>query len=71
MELQKKRFNLVIIDDFLTSYITVLDKIEDISAIKPMFKKYRLKKKVLFSDFFKRHLDFYVVIHFNALKVVG
>jgi len=44
---------LVIIDDFLTSYITVLDKIEDISPIKPMFKKYRLKKKVLFSDFLK------------------
>ena len=71
VELQKEGYNVVIIDNLSNSYITVLDKIEDISGKKPMFENVDLKNKALVSDFFKRHLDLDGVIHFAALKAVG
>jgi len=71
VELQKEGFEVVIIDNLDNSSIEVLDGIETISGIKPVFEKLDLKFKADVQDFFKRHHDITGVIHFAANKAVG
>jgi len=71
VELQKEGFEVVIIDNLDNSSIEVLDGIETISGIKPVFEKLDLKFKSDVQDFFKRHHDIKGVIHFAANKAVG
>lgn len=71
VELQKEGFEVVIIDNLDNSSIEVLDGIETISGIKPVFEKLDLKFKSDVQDFFKRHHDITGVIHFAANKAVG
>jgi UDP-glucose 4-epimerase len=71
VELQNEGFEVVIIDNLDNSSIEVLDGIETISGIKPVFEKLDLKFKADVQDFFKRHHDISGVIHFAANKAVG
>ena len=71
VELQKKDFEVVIIDDLSNSSIKVLDRIEEITGTKPVFEKIDLKEKHDVSEFFNRYADLDGIIHFAASKAVG
>lgn len=71
VELQNVGFEVVIIDNLDNSSIEVLDGIESISGIMPVFEKLDLKFKTDVKDFFERHNDILGVIHFAANKAVG
>jgi UDP-glucose 4-epimerase len=71
VELQKKGYDVVIVDDLSNSYINVLDKIALISGVKPAFEQFNLADADATSDFFRRNKDLSAVIHFAAYKAVG
>ena len=71
VELQNEGYEVIIIDNLENSSIEVLEGIEAISGIKPVFEQLDLKFKAAVQDFFKRHHDLSGVIHFAANKAVG
>ena len=71
VELQNKGFEVIIIDDLSNSSIDVLEGIESITGIVPVFEKLDLKDKSNVQAFFKAHQDIQGVIHFAASKAVG
>ena len=71
VELQKKGYEVVIIDDLSNSSIKVLDGIISITGKKPIFEKLDLKEKADVAAFFTKHKDIKGVIHFAASKAVG
>ncbi len=71
VELQKKGFEVVIVDNLSNSYITVVDQIEAISGIRPAFEEFDLTDVEKTKDFFNRHPDLSGIIHFAAFKAVG
>lgn len=71
VELIQAGYEPVIIDDLSNSTIAVLDGIEKISGVKPLFEQFDLQDKNLLTDFFSRHTDIAAVIHFAAFKAVG
>ncbi|TMU54438.1 UDP-glucose 4-epimerase GalE [Flagellimonas algicola] len=71
VELQNEGFEVVIIDNLSNSSEDVLDGIEAITGIRPIFEKFDLRDKSDVQDFFKRHADLEGVIHFAASKAVG
>ncbi|RRQ49463.1 UDP-glucose 4-epimerase GalE [Maribacter algicola] len=71
VELQDKGFEVIIIDDCSNADEKVLDGIEKITGIKPIFEKLDLKDRDKVEDFFQRNQDIEGVIHFAASKAVG
>lgn len=71
VELQKKGFDVIIVDALFNSSIGVLDSIEKISGIRPEFESFDLADNKLTDDFFARHGDIAGIIHFAAHKAVG
>ncbi|NQZ45732.1 MAG: UDP-glucose 4-epimerase GalE [Flavobacteriaceae bacterium] len=71
VELQKEGFEVVAIDNLSNSSEDVLDGIEAITGIRPLFEKMDLRDKPAVQDFFARHSDLEGVIHFAASKAVG
>lgn len=71
VELQKMKFEVIIIDDLSNSSLNVLEGITKITGINPGFEKIDLKKKSSVADFFNRHNDIIGIIHFAAAKAVG
>lgn len=71
VELQKKGFEVIIVDALFNSKIEVLDSIEKISGIRPAFESFDLANYALTDDFFSRHNDIKGIIHFAAHKAVG
>lgn len=71
VELQKKGFEVIIVDALFNSRIDVLDAIEKISGIRPEFESFDLANQSLTDDFFSRHDDIKGIIHFAAHKAVG
>ncbi|MFH1030427.1 MAG: UDP-glucose 4-epimerase GalE [bacterium] len=71
VELQNAGFDVIIIDNLSNSDIEVLDRIKEITWIKPEFIKLDLTDATGVADFFKEHGDIDSVIHFAALKAVG
>ncbi|PIB28970.1 UDP-glucose 4-epimerase GalE [Maribacter sp. 4G9] len=71
VELQDKGFEVIIIDDCSNADEKVLDGIEKITGIKPIFEKLDLKDRYKVEDFFQRNQDIEGVIHFAASKAVG
>lgn len=71
VELIKEGFDVVIIDDLSNSELSVLDKIEKITAVKVQFEQFNLCDKDRLASFFKKHNDIDAVIHFAAFKAVG
>ena len=71
VELQQKGYQVIIVDDCSNASEEVLDGIESITGIRPLFEKLDLREKELVSDFFKRHSDIEGIIHFAASKAVG
>ena len=71
VELQKKGFEVIIVDNLSNSYANVVDKIEQISGIRPAFEEFDLTDNEKTNDFFNRHPDLSGIIHFAAYKAVG
>jgi len=71
VELQQSGFDVIIADNLSNSDIRVLDRISDITGIKPAFEQFDLCEKQLTEKFFRLNKDIDAVIHFAAYKSVG
>lgn len=71
VELQKSGYEVVIVDNLSNSYENVVDNIEKISGIRPVFEKFDLTDSAKTKAFFEKHPDLDGVIHFAAFKAVG
>ena len=71
VELQTSGLEVIIVDDLSNSSLDILDKIIDITGVKPIFENIDLKERNLVIDFFSRYSNIDGVIHFAASKAVG
>ncbi|WP_321310281.1 UDP-glucose 4-epimerase GalE [Marinifilum fragile] len=71
VELQNSGFEVVIADNLSNSKIEVLDGIEAITGIRPIFEKTDLSKEEETAEFFKKYPNLSAIIHFAASKAVG
>lgn len=71
VELQKSGFEVVIVDNLSNSDKSVIESIEKISGVKPIFYEFDLTDSVETDELFERHKDISAIIHFAASKAVG
>jgi len=71
VELQESGYEVIIVDNLSNSGIEVLDNIERITGIKPVFEQFDLSDGKRTDDFFSRNHDIKAIIHFAASKAVG
>ena len=69
--LQKKDYDVIIIDNLSNSSLKVIEGITTITSVTPDFHKLDLRDKLDVGEFFKSHQDIDGVIHFAASKAVG
>lgn len=71
VELQKKGYQVIIVDNLSNSQIEVLENIAAITGIKPEYEQFDLADRTVTLGFFKRHKEIAAIIHFAAYKAVG
>ena len=71
VELQKKGFEVVIVDNLSNSNIDVLNGIEKITGIRPAFENIDCVDYVSMDRMFEKHNNIEAIIHFAASKAVG
>ena len=71
VELLTQNFEVVIIDDLSNSRLFILDRIELITGIRPVFYQYDLQNKDILRQVFTSEKKIAGVIHFAASKAVG
>lgn len=71
VELQKKGYQVVIIDNLSNSDKSVIYSIEKITGIIPEFHELDLCDKNRLGEFFSKNKDISAVVHFAAFKAVG
>ncbi len=71
VELQQAGFEVVIIDNCSNASESVLDGIQAITGVRPLFEKFDLREKEKVQGFFKKYPDLSGIIHFAASKAVG
>lgn len=71
VELQNKGYDVVIADNLSNSYDYVVDRIHEITGIKPDFHKIDLANSEMTAEFFRNNSDIKGIIHFAAYKAVG
>lgn len=71
VELQAAGYDVVVVDDLSNSNIEVLDNIEKISGIKPLFEQFNLVDTVKTEKLFEKYSGIKAIIHFAASKAVG
>ncbi len=71
VELIQEGYEVVILDNFFNSKISVLDKIETITGTKPKFYECDILDNPALENIFSSEKDIDGVIHFAALKAVG
>ncbi len=71
VELQKEGFEVTIADNLSNSDVTVLDGIEAITGIRPVFEKTDLSEPTETLDLLSRHPGLEAIVHFAASKAVG
>lgn len=71
VELQQKGYEVVIADNLVNSHREVVDRIAQITGVKPHFEQIDLTVKQEVDRMFDKHNDIRAVIHFAALKAVG
>lgn len=70
VELIKAGYEVIIVDNLVNSSLKVLDRLEQITSIRPLFYQLDILDKEALRQVFSRHkID--AVIHFAALKAVG
>lgn len=70
VELISNGFEVVIVDDLSNSEKFILDRIEEISGVRPIFYPFDLKREELLEQVFQAH-KITGIIHFAAYKAVG
>lgn len=71
VELIRQGYKTIIVDDLSNSQAEVLDGIQKITGVKPVFYQYDLCDNALVDKLFRQHPDIKAVIHFAASKAVG
>jgi UDP-glucose 4-epimerase len=71
VELQKAGYEVIIVDNLSNSSIEVLDGIEKITGIRPVFEQFDLTEKDRVDAFFAKYSKIGAIIHFAASKAVG
>ncbi|OHX68328.1 UDP-glucose 4-epimerase GalE [Flammeovirga pacifica] len=71
VELQKKGYDVVIVDDLSNSEKSVLDRIEKISGKRPHFEELNLVDPIKTNQLFEKYSNLEAIIHFAAFKAVG
>ncbi len=71
VELQNSGCEVVIADNLSNSKIEVLDGIEAITGVRPLFEKVDLSCTKECTEFFKKQTGIKAIIHFAASKAVG
>ena len=71
VEFQNAGFEVVVIDNLSNSVIEVLNGIENITGIRPIFYQIDVSEQKDLETVFKVHGDSIAVIHFAAYKAVG
>ena len=71
VELQNNGFEVIVADNLSNSKIEVLDGIEAITGIRPIFEKVDLSQKKETAEFFNKYPNLSAIIHFAANKAVG
>ena len=69
--LQEKGFDVVVIDNLSNSTADILDRIQSITGIRPIFSKIEIRNREAVLDFIDEHQDSAAVVHFAAIKAVG
>ena len=69
--LQKKGYEVIVIDNLSNSSLKVIEGITNITSATPDFHKLDLRDKLELNTFFKSHQDISGIIHFAASKAVG
>ena len=70
VELIQAGYEVIIIDSLVNSKILVLDRIQKITGIRPIFYQVDLRDEAKVIEVFKKH-NIDAVIHFAGLKAVG
>jgi len=71
VELQKEGYEVVIVDNLSNSNIEVLNGIEKITGIRPVFENLDCVDYLSMDRMFEKHKDIEAIIHFAASKAVG
>ena len=71
VELIEDGFEVIIADNLSNSRIEVLDGIEQITGVRPLFEKFDLCDNNKIIQLCKKYPDLEAIIHFAALKAVG
>lgn len=71
VELQNVGYDVVIVDNLSNSNIEVLNGIEKITGIRPVFENLDCLDYVSMDRMFEKHNDIEAIIHFAASKAVG
>lgn len=71
VELLKKGYDVVIVDNLSNSTASVVDRIAEITGKRPEFHEFDLTDKDKTNVFFANHPDLDGIIHFAAYKAVG
>lgn len=71
VELQNAGYEVIIVDNLSNSSVEVLDGIEKISGIRPVFEQFDLMDMDKVEAFFARYPRIEAIIHFAASKAVG
>jgi len=71
VELQNSGYEVVIIDNLSNSKADVVDNIEKVSGVRPIFEKLDCLDMEGLDRLFRKHTDIKAIIHFAASKAVG
>jgi UDP-glucose 4-epimerase len=71
VELINKGYEVVIIDNLSNSDSAVVDRIQEITGVRPKFYEFDLLDQQALNDFFKENKNIEGIIHFAAAKAVG
>lgn len=71
VELINAGYDIIIADNLSNSHSSVLDRIKEITGVKPIFEEVDVCNIVKFEEIFIKHQNIEAVIHFAAFKAVG
>ncbi|CAM1373265.1 UDP-glucose 4-epimerase GalE [Tenacibaculum xiamenense] len=71
VELINNEFEVVIFDDLSNSKEFIIDRIYQITGVKPIFEKVDLSNPIEADMVYKKHSDAHSIINFAAFKAVG
>ena len=71
VELIENGFDVVIIDNLSNSEASVVERIKEITGIRPVLEVFDLCDEQRLNNFFEKNEDIVAIIHFAAYKAVG